>query len=258
MSMDTIVLAAFVSHGLIGVYEVAWNLASLFAIFGVSITRTLFPEMSKINSERGDSNEISGLLRVSLAYTGLFIIPGLIGAALVGDVVLTIYGDGFAVGYYILLILIFARLLYGYMSQFLSTINALDRPDLTFYINAVFVVVNLGLNVLLTWQYGWYGAAAATTLSAGLGLVLGYYFATRVTTVEIPTDEIAKQVVAAAIMALVVFALRWLIGDSLSVIVVIVGVGAIVYFLTLLLISAEFRKTVVENLPFQLPIIDTA
>ncbi len=253
LSMDTIILAVFVSHSLIAVYEVAWNLASLFAIFGASITRTLFPEMSKLASSGGNMDEISGLLRVSLAYSGLFIIPGLVGAAIVGDVVLTIYGDGFEVGYYILLVLTFARLLYGYMSQFLSTINALDRPDLTFYINAIFVVANLVLNVGLTWQFEWYGAASATTISAGVGLVLGYYFANTVTDVVVPVSEIGKQVVSATVMAVVVLGLRRGFGDSLQTIIVLIGVGAAVYFATLLVLSAQFRKTVAENLPFKFP-----
>jgi len=254
MSMDTIILAVFVSNSLIAVYEIAWNLASLFAIFGASISKTMFPEMSKIASEDGTADEIAGLLRVSLAYSGLFIIPGLVGAALLGDVVLTIYGPGFDTGYYILLVLTFARLLYGYMQQFLSIINALDYPDHTLYINAIFVAVNLALNVVLTWQFGWYGAATATTISAALGLLLGYYYTTGLVEVSIPVGEIAKQCLAAVIMASFVLGARNLIGDSLPVVVVLVGFGAGVYFATLLVLSREFRTTVEDNLPFAVPV----
>ncbi|WP_323172602.1 polysaccharide biosynthesis C-terminal domain-containing protein [Natrialba sp. PRR66] len=253
MSMDTIILAVFVSNSLIAVYEVAWNLASLFAIFGVSISQTLFPEISKISSEEGSRGEIAGLLRVSLAYSGLFIIPGLVGSALVGDVILTIYGPGFETGYYILLVLTFARLLYGYMRQFLNTIDAIDRPDLTFAVNAVFVVTNLVLNVVLTWQFGWYGAATATTFSSGLGLVLGYYYATQVVDVTVPVAEISKQCFAAVVMAAVVLLGRLVIGNSLPIVIGLVGLGATVYFLVLLGLSEEFRTTVRDNLPFALP-----
>ncbi|WP_089670316.1 oligosaccharide flippase family protein [Halobacterium jilantaiense] len=255
LSMDTIILAVFVSNSLIAVYEVAWNLASLFAIFGASISKTLFPEMSKISSDEGTVDEIAGLLQVSLAYSGLFIIPGLVGAALLGDIVLTIYGPDFDVGYYILLVLTFARLLYGYMGQFLSTINALNYPDLTFYINVIFIVVNLTLNVILTWQFGWYGAAAATMMSAGIGLILGYYFAKQVINVSIPFSEVGKQCLSAGIMATVVIIGRFNTADSLPVVVVLVGIGAAVYFASLLVLSEEFRTTVADNLPFQLPSI---
>lgn len=254
MSMDTIVLAAFVSPALVAVYEVAWNLASMFAIFGTSISETLFPEMSKLSSEDDSTARVAELLRVSLAYSGLFIIPGLLGSVLVGDVVLTIYGPGFDSGYYVLLVLTFARLVYGYMEQFLNTIDAIDRPDLTFAINATFVVVNVALNVVLTWQFSWYGAAVATTVSAGLGLGLGYYYANRVIEVVVPVREIARQCLAAALMAGVVLAGRFAVGDSLPVTLVLVVVGAGVYFAALLAFSHEFRTTVRENLPAQLAV----
>ncbi len=253
LSMDTLVLALFVSNSLIAVYEIAWNLASLFAIFGSSISRTLFPEISKLSSEEGVSGEVVGLLRVALTYAGLFIIPGLVGGTLVGDTVLQIYGPGFDTGYYILLMLTFARLLYGYQSQFLTTLDAIDRPDLTFRINAVFVAANLVLNLAFTWQFGWYGAAGATTLSAALGLTLGYYYASTVITVDIPFDEIGKQAVAAGIMAGVVYSLRTFVADSLPLVLVFVGIGAATYFSTLFVISLEFRTTVADNLPFRIP-----
>lgn len=81
------------------------------------------------------------------------------GVALVGDVVLKIHGPKFDKGYYILLILTTVQLLYVYMLQFLSTINAVDLPDLAFYINVVFFAVTLALNAVLISQFGWYGAA---------------------------------------------------------------------------------------------------
>lgn len=253
MSMDTIILALFVSKGLIAVYEVAWNLASLFAIFGVSISQTLFPDMSQLASEDPSDGRISELLRLSLAYSGLFLVPGLVGGAIVGDVVLSIYGSTFTTGYYVLLVLTFARFLYGYMSQLLNTINAVDRPDLTFVINVVFVGVNLVLNLLLTWRFGWYGAAVATTVSAGIGLSLGYHYAGQVVDVVVPVGEIAKQFAAAGVMAAVVLGGRLVAGDSLPVVISLVGVGAGVYLATLFYLSREFRTTVRANLPFELP-----
>nr|WP_206539065.1 polysaccharide biosynthesis C-terminal domain-containing protein [Natrinema salifodinae] len=256
LSMDTLVLAVFVSNSLIAVYEIAWNLASLFAIFGSSVRRALFPEISRLSSKGSIGGEIVGLLRVSLTYSGLFIIPGFIGVALVGDIVLRIYGPGFDTGYYILLILTFARLLYGYQGQFLNTLAAIDRPDLTFRINGIFVASNLVLNGVLTWQFGWYGAATATTLSAMLGLILGYYYASTVIDVVIPTTEIGKQVAAAGVMAVVVYVLRIIVDDSLPIVVVIIGVGSGVYFSVLFILSREFRTTVEDNLPFRVPVLD--
>lgn len=257
LSMDTLILGFFVAHGVIAVYEVAWNLATLFAVFSSSITLTLFPEMSRISSASG-TDEISGLLSVSLAWSGLFIIPGLVGSATIGDLILTVYGPGFDTGYYILLVLVVARLLYGYHGQFTSTINAVDRPDLTFRVDAAFVVSNLLLNAALIPEFGWYGAAAATLSSSALGLGLGYWYASQVITVRVPFGEIGRQILAAGVMGVVVYISRAMLGDTLPVAVLLAFVGGGVYFLLLIILSREFRTTVEDNLPFELPVFDTS
>jgi len=255
LSMDTIILAFFATNSVIGGYKAAWNLASVFALFSISIQRTLFPEISKLASKSGNEAEVSRLLREGLTYAGLFIIPGIVGSALIGDVVLTVYGEGFAAGYYILLILTFARLLYGYQGQFLNTIDAIDRPDLTFRINVAFVAVNLGLNVVLTMMMGWYGAALATTTSACLGMALGFYYTASLIEVELPSSEIGKQILASILMAVVVLPGRLLSGKSLVAAVLLAGVGTVVYFVSLLYLSEKFRSTVRHNLPFSPPAI---
>ncbi|MDL0120416.1 polysaccharide biosynthesis C-terminal domain-containing protein [Halobacterium salinarum] len=250
LSMDTIILAFFVTNSVIGGYKAAWNLVTIFAMFSTSIRRTLFPEISKLASQEGSNAEVSRLLREGLTYSGLFIIPGITGSAILGDVVLSIYGEGFAAGYYILLILGVAQLLYGYQSQFVNVIDGVNRPDITFRINALFVLLNFLLNIILTPQFGWYGAAFSTTVSAGIGALLGFYYARSVTNITIPFSEIGRQVAAAGLMTVVVLPGRLLIGRSLVGVVVLSGIGAGVYFISLLLLSEKFRSTVQHNLPF--------
>ncbi|MFW6385377.1 MAG: transporter, partial [Halodesulfurarchaeum sp.] len=78
---------------------------------------------------------------------------------------------------------------------------------------------------------------------------------------EIPTPEIAKQWLAAIIMAAVVYFGLFventyrLLGHNLATILILVTVGAGIYFLILLAISTEFCETVDRNLPITLPYI---
>lgn len=256
VSMDTIILAAFVSHNVIAIYSVAWNIASLFVLFGRAISQTLFPEFSNISSGEGTLNEVSSLLEKSLAYSGLFAIPGLLGSAIVGDVVLRIYGPGFQAGYQMLLILAFAQLIYIYKTQFLNVIDGVDRPEDTLRINLIFVITNIVLNILLVSQYGWYGAAVATTISAGLGLVLGYYYTIQILEVVVPWREIGKQCIAAIVMSLVVAIGRFLLTDSVPIVLGLIAIGGGVYFLVLVAISKDFRATVHQNIPFDISAIE--
>lgn len=247
-STDTIVLGFFVSSTLIGVYEIAWNVASILAVFGSSISQAVFPEISSL-SANDETERASDLVSDALAFTGLFTIPGLVGGLVLGEWILGIYGSEFQQGSLVLVILIAARLLSAYQWQFVNALGALDRPDRAFRVNLVFLVVNVGLNLVLVALYGWIGAAVATTLSAALTLVLGYVSLQSVIDVTVPYDEIGRQIAGAAVMGAVLYLLTVPIDVRLHTAVLLVGVGAIVYFLVLAAISSRFRTTVVSNLP---------
>jgi len=246
-SIDTVILGLFVSVGLIGIYEVAWNLASILAVFGTAITQTLFPEMSRVASQDGPG-EVANLLERGLAYAGLLLIPGFIGAVVVGDLVLYVYGNEFTRGHTVLVLLVFARLLYAYANQLLTALNGLDRPEAAFRVNAVFLVANVCLNLLLVAAFSWIGAAVATLISAGLALGL----ALRQTHVivdsfVVPVGELGRQLLAAGVMGVVVYSLRRLLPGIISVGIGLVGLGAVVYIFVLLGVSPRFRETVRDN-----------
>jgi len=248
-SMDTIVLGAFVSAGLIGVYEASWNLASMLAIFGTVIAQTMFPEMSTLASD-GNQQAVGNLLEDALTYAGLFLIPGLVGSIVIGDLVLLVYGTEFEAGHYILVLLVLSRLLYVYADQILTALNGLDRPDLSFQANGTFVLINIGLNIVLVWQIGWFGAAIATASSSLVTICLSYWMVQRLLPdVSFPIDEVVRQFVAAVVMGGVVYIIRLKIGDTLWTGVALALVGAAVYILLLSALSAQFRSTVADNLP---------
>lgn len=247
-SMDTVVLGLFVTSDLLGIYEIAWNLASTLAMFSAAINQSLFPRISQLSNSQG-ADAIPGFVDDALAYSGLFIIPGFVGSIILGESLMRIYGPEFQRGALILVILVFARLVYVYESQFTSTLAAVDRPDLAFRVNIVFVGLNLGLNVALVYWYGWYGAAVATVVSAMVGLVMGYYYLSRLITVPRPTREVGNQVGSAIVMGGVVLVGREVTPDDLPTTILLVGTGAIVYFLGLTTLSRRFRATIRRNLP---------
>lgn len=248
LSMDTILLGYYLaSNELVGVYEIAWNVSALFAIFSASLNRSSFPEISSIPNERTD--RLRDLVSATVAYAGLFLIPGLVGSALVGDVVLGIYGDAFVQGRTVLVVLVLSQLVYAYEGKFLTALSGMDYPGEVFRVNAGFLVVNLILNIVLIPRVGWIGAAIATTASATVGLMLGYQKLRNRLRFRIPWDELLRQAIASMVMGVVVYSGRVLIGDSLPVAVGLIVFGAAVYFLSLAAISKQFRTVVSENLP---------
>ncbi|WP_254863549.1 lipopolysaccharide biosynthesis protein [Halovivax gelatinilyticus] len=259
--VDVTVLGFFVSQGLIGVYLVAISVAAFLNTFGEAISTTLFPEISR-ESTTGNRAAVSSLVEDSLAYGGVFLIPGLVGSLVVGDLLLLIYGAEFVVGHDVLWLLVAGYLGYSYQKQLVNAVNAIDRPDVGFRINAVFIVANVALNVALIAAIGWVGAAIATGLAASVSLAYGVHAARQVMAFEIPVAEIGRQGVASLGMGAAVYAAR-ILGERTVVAeytvvfaLALVGFGALVYFLALVSISDRFRGTVVRNVPLDLPFAD--
>jgi O-antigen/teichoic acid export membrane protein len=257
---DVIVLGFFVPSALIGVYSVAWNVGTFLIMFSGSLKSTLFPEMSELASERGPQ-AVSDSVEKSLTFAGLFLIPGLFGGAILAERILRIYGPEFPQGATILLILIAANLLMGYQSQFLNTLNAIDRPDIAFRVNGVFVVSNLVFNVILIYLYGWIGAAVATTSSVAISLILGYYYVTSIIDLNIPFNEIGKQLAASLVMAALVSGGLYIensyrvLRHNIATVLLLVAAGATIYFAILLVLSSELRETVRRNAPDRFPFV---
>lgn len=260
-SMDLIILGLFIpsGSGAVAIYAVAWRIASLFSIFSNALQASLFPHISRRSAE---GVEVGEHINNALAFTGLFVIPGLVGGFLVGDRVLLLYAEEFVRGAGVLVVLILARLIYSYQLQLVWALNAVDMPDVTFRINAAFVVVNLFLNVVLIYFYGMIGAATATMLSAVVAVLMGYRAISDVVEFELPYAEIGRQWLSAITMGVaVVGTLRFFeatgIGGNLTITVVSVTIGVFVYIAALATVSDRFRSAVINNVPFDLPGIVT-
>ncbi|WP_049986256.1 oligosaccharide flippase family protein [Halobellus rufus] len=259
--VDIAILGFFVSSSIIGVYTAAWNIAVFLMLFGGSLSQTLFPEMSSVSAE-DDPQSAAGLFETALAYAGLILIPGLVGSSLLGEHLLRVYGEEFTQGTVVLSALIVATLIQGYQRQFTTTLNAIDRPDIAFRINTIFIVANVTLNLGLIPFYGIIGAAVATASSVAISLGVAYIYLSSLIDFSIPIDDIIKQWTAAGVMGVAVYIGLWLesaylsVNNNLAVVLTLVTLGAAVYFLVLFEISARFRTTVTDNLPSRFPLTD--
>ncbi|QCC46957.1 lipid II flippase MurJ [Halobellus limi] len=254
--MDFIVLGAFVSPALVGVYQIAWNLTNFVGIFSSSIQQTTFPELSHADA-RNQDNQFGTIITDSIANTGLISIPGLVGALVIGDRLLRIYGDEFTRGTTVLALLIVSMIIYDYQGQLMTGLNALDRPELSFRVNATFITVNIVLNVILVHLFGWVGAAVATVISATVGLILAFRYLFQVLKFEVPIAEMGRQSASAVVMGGVVFITRRVlesshIADNVIIVLLLVAVGPVTYFSLLAVLSRRFRSIVSDNLPASL------
>lgn len=255
---DIILLGFFVSSSLIGIYSIAWNIAQVLILFSASVTSALFPEISELSAKR-DPQAAAEIIEQSLTYGGLFLIPGVFGGGILGERILRIYGSEFTQGVTVLFILIIANLFMGYQNQLLNALNAIDRPDLSFRVNALFVGINVIANVGLIYLYGWFGAAIATAVSVAVSLAVAYRYLSTIVTFVFPTREVGRQVVSALIMSVFVYTgllvenTYQLIGHNFATVLTLVVLGAGTYFGILLVLSTQFRTTIRENIPILKP-----
>jgi len=243
---DTLILGFFVTSSYIGVYEVAWSVSGVFYFVAVAISSTLFPNISKLASE-GKTREIEDILEESMTYVGVLAIPGLIGAILLGKHVLGIYGKEFGIGYFVLIILVFARLLHCYETGLTSTISGLDRPDLMFRVHGAFLSLNVVGNFLLIYWFGWVGAAVATTSSMAISLVLSISYVNRLLELRVPLRNIFHEIFSALIMGIIIyFGLNLFKSLTASTTIFLVLLGAVTYLTTLLIINREIRGKILN------------
>ena len=256
--VDILVLGVLVPSSLVGVYAIAWSLTRFLDIFGMAVRQTVFPEISSI-SAREDPAATGGLIEDSLAFTGFITIPGFVGGALLADRLMRIYGPEFLQGTEVLWLLLLSILLYGFAQQCLVGLNAVDRPDVAFRVNAAFIVTNVALNAMLIWRLGWVGAAIASAFSSLLAFVLAYWLLSELVRFDFPVLEVGRQSFAATVMGGAVWLLELAIETdgtlqhNFATICILVTVGVGVYFGVLYAVSRRFRATVGRNLPFDLP-----
>jgi O-antigen/teichoic acid export membrane protein len=249
---DIVVMGFFVQSSVIGIYNVSWSIAMAFLMLGTAMQKNLFPEISGL-SEVGNDEKTQSLISESLIYAGLFPIAGVVGAAILGDSILSIYGTEFTEGKYILVLLIIVAWFRAYEKQIHALLDGIDRPDLTFNLNLVFTVTNICLNVLLVPFYGAIGAAVATILSLALNIALGWHTSTQLISVHFPLIEIAKQIVAAGVMGAVVLAAKSVLPpQNIYVLFSLVGIGAVIYFGILLTLSKNIRTKIYSVINQQL------
>ncbi|WP_248516817.1 lipopolysaccharide biosynthesis protein [Salinarchaeum laminariae] len=247
--MDTLILAVFVAPELIGIYGVAWNLASMLSMVSTSVSQTLFPEMSELSVNDG-YDRIHHYMEEGLVFVGIFSFPGFVGALVIGPRLLRIYSPEFQRGSTILLLLIVATTVAAFGGLFVNTVNAIDRPDIAFRINLAFVITNAVLNTVLIWAMGWYGAAIATLLSATVLLGAGYYSVSElIGRPSIPAGEIAREIVAACVMGVLVVGLNRVVPTGNFLTVGIVLVGAATYTIVLVGLSDRIRSKAIGLSP---------
>jgi O-antigen/teichoic acid export membrane protein len=239
--VDLLILGVLSTQTATGQYEIA-NKLVLPAMFIAGVASSGI--MSRVSNFHSRGEDWTRELNQSLAYAPLFAFPIFWGGLAVGrDLIRLFYGPAFADAAPLLVGLALWMIFQTQDALLSSTVAGLDRPDLNLVINTGALVLNTSLGVALLYTVGPIGVVVATVVSQAATYGVRWWWLDGVEPIQPP---VVKQALSGAGMFVVVTLLPT---DSGVATGAAVGIGAVVYFSLLLLVSGDFRALVTSTLP---------
>lgn len=231
---DVIVIGFFIGSASVAAYEVSWRLSNMFMLVGGALGTTLLPQISQWY-ENGEFEQIGRTISKTVFPSMFFIIPGVVGALIVGESLLReLYGPEFVIAAGALVILTAEKLAHALNAVFSQSLNGVDRPDLVARARVVAIVLNIVLNIALVWQFGILGAAVATGIASLADTALQYRYLQSLLDIRLPIKPVVWTTVAAAGMGVVLYLVPIHI-QSLLELVLTIGIGVSVFLFLVLL-----------------------
>mgnify|MGYP000050096229 CR=1 FL=1 len=247
-NIDIIIITILLGTSSTGVYGIGFRFSLLVMVIYSAITRSVAPEISRLDME-GNNERIRELLNDSIVLGLFFGIPALAGfGVLAQPIIVTFYTEEFASAAVIAFGAVATRIPEGLRSTASAVLSGMDRPDITFRGGAILMITNLVLDLILVPTIGIKGAVVASFAGMSLQLLyLTYYLFSilDLSYVDLPGREVLAEVLAALVMAGVVYAVRArLPGMSAALLVGLVLLGVITYFTVIIGISGGVRRRV--------------
>jgi O-antigen/teichoic acid export membrane protein len=253
---DTILIGHFMTETDVGIYRIAFQLASVASFMVIAFHTVLYPRISKWHAENNISMIEQALTR-SFTYSLFLAIPITVGGILLADKLLYyFYSASFESGAPVLSILLFVQIANIFLYLQTMCLNAMDRPRTSFYITAVSAVLNILLNIILIPSMGITGAAIASLVTMSMNAVLAYVMLRSSLTIKIDLRSVANLMISTLGMTVFLviytylFPIQSFVGLGLAI-----GIGAILYFMLVLKIDRSIRSDLkilldTMNLPF--------
>ncbi|WP_339102595.1 oligosaccharide flippase family protein [Haloterrigena salinisoli] len=241
---DIILLGYLLAPAAAGHYEVAFKLTVPATFVTMAASSGLMARVSRRHSE---GEELGDDVSNTLAFTSIIAIPMFFGAVAMPErLVVTFFGPDYAEAALLLVGLAAYQIAKTQAGVLSSVIYGIDRPDVNTRISAVTLGINIVLGVALTLVYGAIGVVVATAIAETLRYCLSAIIIKReLSEVVLFPRTLAEQFAAGLVMlAVIVPAERAVAVEQWYHLLAIIGLGAVVYGVTLTAISRKLRITV--------------
>jgi O-antigen/teichoic acid export membrane protein len=219
-NIDKVLIQLFWSASDVGYYFAAFNLSSFINMFTMAIGMLLFPTFSALHANK-DIKGIRKLTFQSERYLSMIVFPMVFGMIILAEPAVFILLSGWMPAVPILRILPFFVLLAALEQPYQSQFLGMNRPKLARNRILIMVFLNVVLNLILIPKdirilglnlagMGARGAAVATVVSYGSGLMYSRFVAWKLTGIK-GNPRIALHLLAASMMAGVLYWLNTII-----------------------------------------------
>ena len=245
---DLLVIGWLLSSYYVGVYGVCWAFSMVAMLLSEAIALSTFPSLSNLFSRRKE-DETTSIVSDSLAYTSIISIPAFAGTLVLSeDILSSLYGQEFSIGWQVLIILMMVRVVHSIQVIVVRVIEAADRPDIIFRISLIVMLLNIVADVVLIHFLGFIGAAIATLVSMSVFLMVGYHYMKKIVTVTVPIKNIGYQIAGAGTMVVIIElvqrSLQTTYMSDISILVIMILCGCLWYVAFLFTFDRRIRGAI--------------
>jgi len=249
---DILLLRLLTDRSSVGYYKSALLIAEMLWFVPKALHTALLHSSSEIWSTKNTA-AITDVSSKAVRYTLLITLLLIIGLSSLADVFIpTYYGADFEPAVLPLLLLLPGSLGFAIVRPILAIIQGAGRIRLLIVGTGVSASVNIGLNLVLIPSYGIAGAAVATSIGYGSMILTHSGIAYRLGVNPFKDVRILRVAVTGILSAIPIYAISYILGDSISALVIVPPVGLLFYSIFSVrtgAISPEEITTILDSLP---------
>jgi O-antigen/teichoic acid export membrane protein len=173
--VDTILIKLMRSRTEVGLYHGPYRIILTLVLIPQSITEALFPMISRLASESRES--MSQALEKSFKFMLVMVIPlAMIMISFSDMIIRVVLGKDFLQSVLALQVFSIVWVVMFFNELFAKFLNASNRQVLAAKAMAICLVVNVILDVILIYLFGYFGAVIATLLAEASLSIAAYFF----------------------------------------------------------------------------------
>lgn len=222
----------------VGFYSLAFGFTtSAVSFFASAISNVLIPIHSKAFGAQNQKG-MEDIYQKSIQYLALVSLPLAVGGAVLADrIIHTMYGDEYLPASTVMAILFISSAGARVGAGFSSVMYSSNLVHIKIYFAIIWAVVNIGLDLFLIPRYGLMGAAVANSATQLVAVFTGPFIIYYFFRFAFPIAVFFRVIASALTMGVGVWLLKAVFPGTVGALV-LVGIGAVIYLISVILFRA--------------------